>query len=903
MLLSSNAETGSNGAAVTAGTDFDIVNKGTTGTHTYKSSSAVKGSLGYESVAGSGNTYLGWSTALGGTKTVLWTRLYGRVDAYYSGSFCHVRSSGALAGKVGITSSGKLNIADGNGIFIATGTTVIPTGVPFRVEFHVAAGAANAGTIEARLYTSMDSNTPAEVLGPFTTQTATQFDQIWFGPVGGTAGAATLHHDDIVASDSGWIGASGAVATAPSCSTSVSISGTAQQSQTLTGNSGAWTGSPTPTFTYRWLRCDASGNNPQAIAGATSTQYVVTAIDIGSTLRFEVTGTNSAGSSTVTSSATTIVTAPPTTSILLQNTADGSNGVAVSTGNSGGALGSPFDTITISAGGAVTYDTSANAGGTSSIKAASQGVSAYVGWTSTSLGTQSDIYARMYLRFAAYPSAGAAVMRFASGANTTATINVTNTGQLRIRNSAGTLLGSGTSTIPLNQWVRLEAHVQPSASSGTVNVRLYLQANSSTINETVNVTNAALTATVDEVDFGLIRNASAGDIMWFDELATADSWIGPNVDTARRWGWGMVAKPGTLPDVGPTTRTAADVIWGSNLYTSYGPYFGYNESASQVVTRTVNTYGGFGMSKVFPNTLSSFNYSLEGQTPGKRSMVCTRYDQVALANGTYDSAIRNYVRSIPANWYIILVNWQEPDAEMLKDNVFTPAQHVAASNHMADIVHDEIANNTLASGVTCEVWDCFEEYTVNVGYNGQKWSDTFAALRTDGISWDLYGNPNGSTTGARVNPAQGYRSAITGNNYGVGTTSSDPRKRVLACRDIAQRNGFTKFGFVELGAPFRQDDVFAQTGLADGAKRAEWFEKCYDAIIESGAIVGLIFNAIGTNFDQRLIVGPNTNFVDGSPGGKDATILTGPNWNPSSRPSPDEEPTVTTLRSYISQTL
>ena len=604
--------------------------------------------------------------------------MYARVDAYYSGSFCHIRNAGSLAAKVGITSSGKLNIADGNGVFIATGTTVIPTGVAFRIEFHVKAGVPGNGSLEARLFTNMDDSVPTETLGPFTSQTAAQFDQIWFGPVGGTAGSAILHHDDIAASDTGWIGASGAVATAPVCTTSVSISGTAQQGQTLTGNSGAWTGSPSPTFSYRWLRCDASGNNPQVIAGASTVQYTVSAGDIGKTLRFEVTGTNSAGSSTQLSMQTAVVTSPPTTSIYLQNTANGSNAASVSTVNSGGALGSPFDLITITSTGTVTYDTSTKADGSASIKASAQGSSAYVGWSASSLGIQNDIYSRMYFRFTSYPSAGAAIMRFASSGTTTATVNIANNGQLRVRNSAGTLLASGTTTIPLNQWIRLEVHVAPSASNATINIRLYLQADATSINETLNVTNTPLTSTVDEVDFGLIRNASSGDNIWIDELATADSWIGPIQQSAKQWGWGIVAKPGNLAEQGNTTRTAADVIWGCNLYSSYGPYFGYSETAAQVATRMSSVYGGLGMSKVFPNTLSSFNYSLEGQTPGKRSMVCTRYDQVALANGTYDNAIRSYVRSIPSNWYIILVNWQEPDAEMLKDNVFTPAEHVAA---------------------------------------------------------------------------------------------------------------------------------------------------------------------------------------------------------------------------------
>ena len=37
------------------------------------------------------------------------------------------------------------------------------------------------------------------------------------------------------------------------------ISGTAQQGQTLTESHGAWTNSPT-SYTYQWLQCDSTGN-------------------------------------------------------------------------------------------------------------------------------------------------------------------------------------------------------------------------------------------------------------------------------------------------------------------------------------------------------------------------------------------------------------------------------------------------------------------------------------------------------------------------------------------------------------------------------------------------------------------------------------------------------------------
>ncbi|MDQ3933992.1 MAG: hypothetical protein M3340_05105 [Actinomycetota bacterium] len=112
------------------------------------------------------------------------------------------------------------------------------------------------------------------------------------------------------------------VAAAPPASTgSPSISGTAREGQTLTAAPGTWSGTSPIAFTHQWRRCDASGASCTNIGGATGSTYVLTAADIGATVRVVVTGTNAGGSAPATSSQTAAVaalppasTAPPTIS-------------------------------------------------------------------------------------------------------------------------------------------------------------------------------------------------------------------------------------------------------------------------------------------------------------------------------------------------------------------------------------------------------------------------------------------------------------------------------------------------------------------------------------------------------------------------------------------------------------
>jgi hypothetical protein len=83
------------------------------------------------------------------------------------------------------------------------------------------------------------------------------------------------------------------------------ISGTVAQGQLLTAVVGTWTGSPT--FTFQWRRCDATGGACVDIAGATGQTYLLGAADMGTTIRVAVTGTNAAGSASAVSAQTTAV--------------------------------------------------------------------------------------------------------------------------------------------------------------------------------------------------------------------------------------------------------------------------------------------------------------------------------------------------------------------------------------------------------------------------------------------------------------------------------------------------------------------------------------------------------------------------------------------------------------------
>ena len=89
------------------------------------------------------------------------------------------------------------------------------------------------------------------------------------------------------------------------------IVGEAIESVRLTIDVGTWGGTSPLVHTYAWQRCDAAGALCVDVPGAAGKTFLLTAGDIGSTLRALVTGTNVAGQLTVATPATGVVAGRP----------------------------------------------------------------------------------------------------------------------------------------------------------------------------------------------------------------------------------------------------------------------------------------------------------------------------------------------------------------------------------------------------------------------------------------------------------------------------------------------------------------------------------------------------------------------------------------------------------------
>ena len=82
------------------------------------------------------------------------------------------------------------------------------------------------------------------------------------------------------------------------------VSGSLQEGQTLTANTGTWAGTSPFQFSYQWLRCSLLGAGCEEIPGATSSTYTLGALDLAGKLAVVVSASNVRGSAAATSAET-----------------------------------------------------------------------------------------------------------------------------------------------------------------------------------------------------------------------------------------------------------------------------------------------------------------------------------------------------------------------------------------------------------------------------------------------------------------------------------------------------------------------------------------------------------------------------------------------------------------------
>lgn len=207
----------------------------------------------------------------------------------------------------------------------------------------------------------------------------------------------------------------------------------------------------------------------------------------------------------------------------------GTNGTGITAGNSGGASGNAFDAVT--GGGSITYSNVTAAHGVLSAEVANASNQAYAAWraslTATSIAT---VWFRVYCYLTANPPSLWTVMRPESGsAARAAEFGVTASGNIQALNQSGASVHTGSATVPLSTWFRIEGFCTGSATVGQVSWNLYNVKDSTSPTETY--TSAATVntlGTITGIGYGTVRNIT--QTAWIDDLGASDTtYLGPVV--------------------------------------------------------------------------------------------------------------------------------------------------------------------------------------------------------------------------------------------------------------------------------------------------------------------------------------------------------------------------------------
>jgi len=218
----------------------------------------------------------------------------------------------------------------------------------------------------------------------------------------------------------------------------------------------------------------------------------------------------------------------------------GTNGAEIQTSDAGDA--SAWDSINRNA--SITYDTT-HALGTQSahfLTDAGSGA-AHLLWT-TSFGTQTEYYGRVCLYCDARQPTEIALVRHnrTGGSGLSWQLSLLADGKLKIYDQGAGVIATSTASVPLDQWCRVEWHINN--TTGLVEVLFYNDATSTSLTETVvSSTGNSIGADTDGVDFG-------------PQALSTSYWMDGIVDVA-------LAYPGPYTEPSQLLAPSADSVDGA----------------------------------------------------------------------------------------------------------------------------------------------------------------------------------------------------------------------------------------------------------------------------------------------------------------------------------------------------
>lgn len=218
---------------------------------------------------------------------------------------------------------------------------------------------------------------------------------------------------------------------------------------------------------------------------------------------------------------------------LIYNSAEGgATGADITTDNSGGLSGNPFDVVTAGTNATWKFSTTTAAHGTMSLAATSpSSVTTTLQWTQFDT---TSIAVRVYFNmgnstYSAHPR----LIDIRNSTTSMARINLnSSTNRLYAQDyNGGSTKWTASSSLSANTWYRIELAVSVSSTNATMNAGVFLGDSQDPVGSTLAITNANTGSNnIAWVVFGNVQNASWDNTVYFDDLAAntdTTTFIGP----------------------------------------------------------------------------------------------------------------------------------------------------------------------------------------------------------------------------------------------------------------------------------------------------------------------------------------------------------------------------------------
>lgn len=215
---------------------------------------------------------------------------------------------------------------------------------------------------------------------------------------------------------------------------------------------------------------------------------------------------------------------------LRQNSAEGgTNGVAVTNANSGGASGTGFNTVTTTGSPTCVYSAAQKAHGNLAYQVVCA-ASSTADFAFSSFTANNSLALRFYLYHATSPTSGQDILQVYSGGGTTmvAAVGLSGTGRVQVKGAAGTL---STFSTPLatGAWYRIEMQLTVGASTttGSIACQYYVLDQTTPVDPAYSSSTANLgTNPATTIHFGKTTPAATLD-SFFDDIAYNDGATAP----------------------------------------------------------------------------------------------------------------------------------------------------------------------------------------------------------------------------------------------------------------------------------------------------------------------------------------------------------------------------------------